>query len=166
MYDLTFYQLLVDIRSFADVKDSVAEYITSPKHLDIATLFRDLTSGRDNYGSMNMQQALTYFNSAASDICAGYDVDENEVPIYQAYLFPYDFGTTTDAEVNELIEMYENAISVAVNDDNPAWYLREDLKNRLMTLYHQAGNIEELRAIVADAKVGRERYDTWLTKAR
>lgn len=166
MYDLSFYQLLVDVRSFADVKDSIAEYIATPSHLDIGSLFRDLTSGKNIYGSMNMQQALTYYNSAASSICAEYGVKESVIPIYQAYMFPYDFETSGEAETNALIGMYESAILIAVDEDDAAWYLREDLKNRLMNLYFLTGDMEKLRTIVNDAKIGRERYNTWLVKAR
>ena len=81
MVDLSFYSLLVAVKSFEPVTENlVADYYAQSNHLSIDDLFMALADGNARYGNKTLDEILEYCSSAASSICAGYGVAEKFFP--------------------------------------------------------------------------------------
>ena len=167
MVDLSFYSLLVAVKSFEPVTENlVADYYAQSNHLSIDDLFMVLADGSNRYKE-TFDEILEYCSSAASSICAGYGVAEKFFPIFKAYLIPYDYSVSTDEDRNKLLSLYESAANTNVSNDEPAWYLRENIRYRLMSIYVvSSDDIDKIKELLPKVKAGKEQYDKWLAKER
>ena len=151
MFDLSFYSLLVAVKSFEPIdKADLSDYYAKDSRLDIDSLFLMFTSGMNNYKEKTLDEVIQYCSSIANDICKCYGIDNTQIPIYQAYLIPY-----------------EKAYAIHVCDNEPAWYLKEDIGYRLISMYSVTSpEIDRIKEMLPCVKAGRERYDKWLLKER
>lgn len=168
MTDLSYYSLLVSIKEFEPLEESVLnDYYVLPNKLDIEDLFLTLTSGVVNYGQRDLEEIIEYCNESAEKICAKYGVDANLRPIFKAYLIPVDYKPQNDLESDILVELFENMCAIQIAEDSPVWYLREGIKYRLMALYSWLPRyFFKMKALLADVKNGRDKYEQWLNKVR
>lgn len=169
MPDLSFYNLLVAVKSFEPVTEElVADYCTQDNRLDIDGLFMVLTAGKGGHGSKSLNDVINYCASTATALCNGYGIAEKYIPIFRAYLIPYDYNVTTDEDKTTLVSLYEAANTITIDEnDNPVWYLREDLRYRLLSLYAASpDDIEKIRMLLPKVNEGKERYDEWLLRER
>jgi len=168
MVDLSFYSLLVAVKSFEPVTENlVADYYAQSNHLSIDDLFMVLADGSDRYKDKTFDEILEYCSSAASSICAGYGVAEKFFPIFKAYLIPYDCSTSADEDRSKLISLYESAACIDVSNNEPAWYLRENIRYRLMSIYVVSSNdIDKIKELLPKVNAGKEQYSKWLVKER
>lgn len=168
MFDLSFYSLLVAVKSFEPIdKADLSDYYAKDGRLDIDSLFLMFTSGMNNYKEKTLDEVIQYCSSIANDICKCYGIDNTQIPIYQAYLIPYDFSVNNDSDREKLISLYEKAYAIHVCDNEPAWYLKEDIGYRLISMYSVTSpEIDRIKEMLPCVKAGRERYDKWLLKER
>lgn len=168
MVDLSFYSLLVAVKSFEPVTENlVADYYAQSNHLSIDDLFMVLADGNARYGNKTLDEILDYCSSTARTVCTGYGIAEKFSPIFKAYLVPYDYSVSTDEDRNKLLSLYESAANTNVSNDEPAWYLRENIRYRLMSIYVvSSDDIDKIKELLPKVKAGKEQYDKWLAKER
>ena len=82
-------------------------------------------------------------------------------------MIPYDYSVSTDEDRNKLLSLYESAANTNVSNDEPAWYLRENIRYRLMSIYVvSSDDIDKIKELLPKVKAGKEQYDKWLAKER
>ena len=70
MFDLSFYSLLVAVKSFEPIdKADLSDYYAKDSRLDIDSLFLMFTSGMNNYKEKTLDEVIQYCSSIANDIC-------------------------------------------------------------------------------------------------
>lgn len=169
MNELSYYSILVAVRSFDQLQDAdLKTYCESANKMNIHDLFLALISGAFDIGDRGLSEIVGYCSDASDKICNAYGgIEEGVLPIYRAYLIPPDYRPQNDIEEDTLVELLENVCGIEVNNETPEWYLKESLKYRLLALYLWVPKyFFKLKGLLGDVQANKVVYDSWINKVR
>lgn len=161
--DLNYYSLIVKWIYFEDIDTDMINKLNIDE-LKLENLCSVL-NGNDLLGTQDKDtfDIRQHCMNVADLLCLKWSIDSKYVPLYKEFIIPYCVEPKDEIEADNIIKCLENCCSIEVDNNSAEWYVREDLKYRLLAMYTKQFDkyLEKTKALLDDTIPNEEKFKSW-----